>query len=482
MNKLNEMECAKAGILRQLATSHHGTSITIGGVDGKGDDATNELSYLILKVAQELKLAISIYMRVHEGTPDEFMIRGIECNQAVAGGIPAFVNDKRTILNFVEDYGIPLEEAREYNLEGCVRPCLSRFGGARASWPSLNGPKLLELVIYNGWDPRTGKHVGLKTGDPRTFTSIEQWIEAWQKQYEYCLRLLRGVALFAWHIHGQVYASPYESALTNDCLDKGEDLERGGTRHPQLVLPASTLQVRANTGNSLQAIKKLVYDEQRITVDELLDACAHDFEGNGREQIREMLLAAPKYGNDEDEPDEMMKRVSVWTSRLAASSHNPYGYPSGELRSGGGQHYVHGLSVGALPDGRKAWLPLADGGISPMAGTDTRGPTAVMRSAAKIVDIHGNRAAVLNQKCSPTLVRTRENMMKLAAMIRTFFEDYLGFMVQYNIVGREQLLAAKAHPEEHRDLIVRIGGYSVYFVEISPTLQDEIIARTEQEL
>ncbi|UCG65840.1 MAG: formate C-acetyltransferase/glycerol dehydratase family glycyl radical enzyme, partial [Deltaproteobacteria bacterium] len=133
------------------------------------------------------------------------------------------------------------------------------------------------------------------------------------------------------------------------------------------------------------------------------------------------------------------------------------------------------------PDGRKAWLPLADGGISPMAGTDTRGPTAVMRSAAKIIDIHANRTAVLNQKFSPALLSTRENIMKLATMIRTFFEDYLGWMVQYNIVSREHLLAAKAHPEEHRDLLVRIGGYSVYFVEISPALQDEIIARTEQE-
>ncbi len=481
LNKFNEMECAKPGILRKLAASHHGTSVTIGGVDRKGNDATNELSYLVLKVAKELKLAVSIYVRVHENTPDDFLIRGIECNRAVGGGIPSFINDKRSILNFVEDCGIPIEEAREYDLEGCVRPCFSHSGGDRESWPSLNGPKLLELVMYNGFDPRTKKQVGLQTGDPRTFTSIEQWIEAWQKQYEYCFRLLRNVALFAWHIHAQVYASPYDSALTNDCLDKGTDVERGGTRYPQLVLN-SVLHVRANMGNSLEAMKKLVYEEKKITVEQLLDACAHNFEGNGRERIREMLLAAPKYGNDEDEPDEMMKRVSMWTSRLAASYRNPYGYLSGEFRPGGGQHYVHGLSVGALPDGRKAWQPLADGGISPMAGSDIKGPTAVMRSAARIVDIHANRGAVLNQKFSPALVSTRENVLKLVSMIRTYFEDYLGWMVQYNILSREQLLAAKTHPEENRDLLVRIGGYSAYFVELPPALQDEIIARTEQEL
>ncbi len=482
LNKINEMDCAKAGILRKLATSHHGTSVTIGGVDGKGNDATNELSYLILKVAKELKLAVSIYLRVHDGTPDEFMIRAIECNRAVGGGIPSFINDKRTVLNYAEDYvGIPVEEARDYVLEGCVHAKMGRSGGNRKFWPSISGPKLLELAMNNGLDPRTGKQVGPQTGDPRAFASIEQWIDAWQRQFEYCFRLERDVARFGWHIHGQLYAYPYSSALTDNCLDKGKDVERGGTRYPQLVLASSTLQVRANTGNSLEAIKRLVYVEKKLSVDQVLDACAHNFEGNGRERIREMLLAAPKYGNDEDDPDDMMKRVSVWTSRLAASDCNPYGYACGEVRSGGGQHYVHGLKVGALPDGRKAWLPLADGGISPMAGTDTKGPTAVMRSAARIIDIHANRGAVLNQRFSPALVSTRDNILKVVSIIRTFFEDYLGWMIQFNILSREQLLAAKAHPEEYRDLLVRIGGYSVYFVEIPPALQDEIIARTEQE-
>ena len=307
------------------------------------------------------------------------------------------------------DDGIALENARVYALEGCVRPFLpTSSGGANFSENRFNGPKLLELVMYNGWDPRTGKQFGPQTGDPRTFTSIEDWIKAWEKQCEYWGEPTFGrIRNFAFHFCGLIYATPFTSALADDCIEKGADLIRGGGRYPQLY-GLTLAHVRANMADSLMAIKKFVYDEHKLTIDEILDACSHDFEGGTREQIRQMLLSAPKYGNDEDEPDEIMKSLSIFLSKNIRSCPNPYGYPTREGRNGAAGHVTAGMFVGALPDGRKAYTPLADGGCSPTAGADHKGPTAVLRSAYKTVDVHVNSETVLNQKLSPSLVNTRE--------------------------------------------------------------------------
>jgi formate C-acetyltransferase len=477
--KLNEMDCVRPGIWKVISQGEMDLNITLGGVDREGNDATNELSYLMLKVTQELKLPINVYVRVNEATPDEFLVKAIEANRAVAGGIPAFMGDKRVIANFVED-GVAIEDAREYAAYACVHQKLPHTG-IHFTASAMNGPKLLELVMYNGYDPRTERKLGLETGDPRSFTSIEDWIEAYEKQFKYWFDRFHSYAKFGFQIRGQLFAFPFNSAIVYDCLDKGLDVLRGGARYNQTD-GVWYCHPRANSYDGLMAIKKLVYDEKKITVDELLDACAHNFEGNERrEQIQQMLLSAPKYGNDDDEPDEIARRLSFFFSGEVRSHPNPWGYPTNQIRHGGAIHILDGSFVGATPDGRKAWRPLSDGGISPMRGADKKGPTAVLRSAAKIVDIHTERASVLNQKFSPALINTRENIMKVVSMLRTFFEDYMGNMIQYNIVSNEQLLDAKAHPEQYRDLVVRIGGYSAYFVELSPELQDEVIARTAQE-
>ena len=477
--KINEMDIMRPGNRKMTGAGSYGTHVTIGGVDRDGNDATNELTYLSLKIGKELKTPISIYLRVHENTPDELMKRAIETNRAVGGGIPSFLNDERVIPNLVQD-GVTLEDARDWVGFGCVHPHIAHGSGQYNNFPVFNAPKCLELVMYNGFDPRTGKQIGLQTGDPRSFKSIEDWIDAWQKQFEYWFTFLNQIGNIGWHIRSQIYAIPFHSALVNDCLAKGKDVFRGGLRYPQLLL-GSLCMLRANTADSLMAIKRLVYDEKKLTVDELLDACAHNFEGGGRGQIQQMLLAAPKYGNDEDEPDEMMKRLSMWMSHFVPSVNGPYGYPKRDCRQGAAAHYTAGRLVGALPDGRKAWEPLADGGISPFRGADKQGPTAVLRSAFKIINTNENRSAVLNQKISPALLGTEENVMKLIALIRTFFNDYHGYMIQFNILSREQLLEAKVHPEEYRDLVVRVGGFAAYFVELPPMLQDEVITRTEQQ-
>ena len=477
--KLNEMDCVRPGLWKIISQGEMDLNITLGGVDREGNDATNELSYLMLRVTQELKLPINVYVRVHEGTHDEFIIRAIEANRAVAGGVPAFMGDKRVIANLVED-GIAIEDAREYAAYACVHQKLPHCS-IHFTASAMNGPKLLELVMYNGYDPRTKKRLGLETGDPNSFTSIEDWIQAFEKQFKYWFDRFHSYPRFGFQIRGQLFAFPFNSAIVYDCMDKGLDVLRGGARYNQTD-GVWYCHPRANTYDSMMAIKKLVYDEKKLTVDEIIDACANNFEGDERrEQIRQMLMAAPKYGNDEDEPDEIARRISFFMSHETRAHLNHWGYPTNHIRHGGAIHIYDGLFVGALPDGRKAYTPLADGGVSPMRGADKKGPTAVLRSAAKIVDIHTERASVLNQKFSPALVNTRENIMKVVSMIRTFFEDYMGNMIQYNIVSNEQLLDAKAHPEKYRDLVVRIGGYSTYFVELSPELQDEVIARTAQE-
>jgi pyruvate formate-lyase/glycerol dehydratase family glycyl radical enzyme len=476
--KLNEMESMRPGFWKKADPGDEGTHVTIGGVDRKGNDATNELTYLILKVTQELKLPIAVYVRVHEKTPDELMVRSIEVNRSVAGGIPAFINDKRVIPNLVED-GIAIDDAREYAAFGCVHPNIPHCSGQYAVYPDFNGAKCLELVMYNGRDLRTGKWVGPQTGDPRSFKSTEDWVEAWQKQVRYWYPLFLDIGKFGHHILGQLYALPFNSALLADCLVNGKDVLRGGGRYRQFS-PITFCHDRADTADSLTAIKKLIYEDKKITVGDLLDACESNFEGEKHERICQMLLQAPKYGNDEDEPDEMRARLSLWMQRFIRSFRDAYGHPVTVEGNGAASHYRMGQVVGALPNGRKAWEPLSSGAIDPSPGADKKGPTAVIRSASKVVDIHASRSAVFNQKLSPALVNTRENILKVVDMIRVYFEDYLGFQIQYNIVNREQLIAAKSNPEQFRNLVVRVGGYSAYFIELPPILQDDIIARTEQ--
>lgn len=479
--KINEMENLKTGeVWTQIGPGNTGTHIFLGGVDQWGDDASNELSFLILRAVHELKLRVGVYLRVHEGTPDALMHKAILANKVIGGGGPAFMNDKRIIGNFVED-GYPIEEARNYTGVGCVHSYITESEGMHGMGPSLNTAKSLELVMYNGWDPRTQQQVGLATGDPCTFTSIADWLDAWKRQQEHFHRFYHPLFNYAWHVRGQIHALPFCSALTNDCLDKGKDVLRDGVRYPQSHMPTYE-PVRANIADGLMAIKHWVYDEKKLTTKEILDACKGNFEGDSGEQIRQMLLAAPKYGNDYQEADSLMAEVSHWNSKDIRKMANPFGYPVKDMRSGAGLHYQHGRYVGALPDGRKAYDCLSDGGISPMAGADVNGPTAVICSVGKAIDIHSNRSAVLNQKLSSLLLDSKENIEKLSILIKTFFFDFLGYQIQFNIIDRERLVAAKSNPVEHRDLVVRVGGYSAYFVDLPPIIQDEIINRTDQQI
>jgi formate C-acetyltransferase len=230
----------------------------------------------------------------------------------------------------------------------------------------------------------------------------------------------------------------------------------------------------------LIAIKELIYRERKITIDELIEACASNFEGEKGESIHHLLKSAPKYGNDLGEPEEMYRLLNDRIAAIGWSRKGYFGYPKRDIKNGASQHYSHGKVVGALPNGRKAGIPLADGGISPSAGCDTKGPTVTLRSVAKAVDFSHNRSAILNQKMPKALLKTKEQRKRFLDLIETYFRDYNGYQIQWNIQDREVYLEAQANPEAYKNLIVRVGGYSAYFVELDPILQDEIIARTEQ--
>ncbi|MFC1870435.1 pyruvate formate lyase family protein [Chloroflexota bacterium] len=472
--KFAEMEIVSPSTRRM--EGNHGNKVTLGGVDRQGEDATNELTYMILHVVGQTKMAEPApQLRCHSGTPRELMLKAAWTNLQT-GAHPAFLNDGQIIPGLLSD-GASLEDARDYYLLGCVHPF--PWGATSGNVFLINGGKVFELVMYNGFDPRTGKKLGIETGDPRTFRSIDDWISAFTKQWEYVSSIALRANNAGFRILAEHYAVPFMSSLQPDCLQKGLDILRGGARYPQFTGEIFN-RLYADIADSLMAIKKLVYDDQIISVDELIEACANNFEGESGERIRDMLLMAPKYGNDLGEPEEIYRQLNDSVSEITRSLTGHFGYAKRDTRNGADSHVAHGKVTSALPNGRKAGMPLADGAISPVAGCDTKGPTATLRSAAKAVNWKTIRSAILNQKMPKTLLKTTDQLNHFVDLIETYFQDYNGYQIQWNIEDAEVYQAAKVNPSAYKDLIVRVGGYSAYFIELDPILQDQIIARTEQ--
>ncbi|MCL5952587.1 MAG: hypothetical protein M1132_12860 [Chloroflexi bacterium] len=453
------------------------TRTTLGGVDRSGNDASNSLTYLILHIAGHLKLGVPIYLRWHSGTRRELMLKAVETNMQI-GSEPAFHNDEHIIPGLVAD-GVSLEDARDYLVDGCAHPY--PYGSIYGTYHFIDGAKVFELVMYNGHDPRTGKQLGIQTGDPVEFESIEDWIGAFQKQWEYVYdTVLKGFKIGEL-VKMQVYSQPFASALSPDCIQKGQDVHAGGVRYPQFTGDVYN-KIYADVVDSLVAINEWIYRKRTLSVSELIQVCMSDFAGERGEVIRRMLESAPKFGNDLGKPEETYRILNDYAATWGRSRRGQFGYPKRDVKLGGAVHGSHGRIVGALPSGRKAGMPLADGGISPCAGVDTQGPTVTMRSVAKSLAYEGNRTAVLNMKMPKSLLRTRTERERLVDLIESYFVGYNGYQVQWNIQDREFYLAAKAHPSEYKNLIVRVGGYSAYFVELDSLLQDQIIARTEQRI
>ncbi|MBN2062363.1 MAG: formate C-acetyltransferase [Deltaproteobacteria bacterium] len=447
---------------------------TIGGQTADGADASNELSYLILEAAKRCPTPHhTITLRVHKGTPETLMLKAIELVKTGIG-MPAFIGDKSYIGYFLH-HGIPLKEARNYAMAGCIDAALPGKSCMMAVSMFIV-PMVLEITLNNGIFPKTGLQLGPKTGDPDTFTTFDELMIAFKKQFTYFLEFNAEYNNIWVQAHIDGFPDPIRTALMDDPIRIGRNIaERPYFFNNQCVLNVVGM---INAVDSLAAMKKLVFDEKRWSMKELRTALAANWAGH--EEIRKACVAAPKFGNDSDYADSIAAELYRHLSESSATFGTILGgtqKPSGISISTQGPG---GALTGATPDGRFAGEYLADGAVSPVQGMDTNGPTAVIKSAAKI-DHTPMQATLLNMKFHPSALADEEDMQKLAVLIKTYFE-LGGKHVQFNIVDRETLIAARNDPEKYKDLIVRVAGYSAYFVNLTPAIQLEIIARSELQM
>ncbi|MCY6960169.1 glycyl radical protein [Clostridium brassicae] len=456
-------------------------NLIVGGQTPEGKDATNELSYMCLDATGSLKLPQpSLSVRIWSKTPEEFLIRTCELTR-LGTGLPAYYNDEVIIPTLINQ-GLTLEDARDYAIVGCVEP---QKPGKTDGWYDaafFNLAKVLELSINNG--KIDGKQVGPKTGEVTSFTNIDELIGAYKKQTEYFVTHMVAADNCVDIAHSERAPLPFLSCMLDDCISKGKSIQEGGG-HYRFSGPLGV--GIANVGDSFMAIKKLVFDENKLTLDKLKEAIDTNFGESETdtlkkrvlEQVQQMLLhRSPKFGNDIDEVDEFTREGALIYCKEVEKHTNQRGgkfipglYPV--------SNNVHlGSLVGATPDGRKAFEPLADG-VSPTRGADIKGPTAAANSVAKLEHFIAPSGTLFNQKFNPNSLQGGNGLKNLGSLIRSYF-DQKGMHIQFNVVDKNILIDAQKHPEKYRDLIVRVAGYSAQFVCLDKGIQDDIIKRTEQ--
>lgn len=444
--------------------------LNVGGIKPDGSDAVNDLSYLILDVVKEMKLIQpSACIQISEVNPDGFLKHAL--NVVKEGfGQPSLFNTDVIIKEFLHA-GKSLADARAGGPSGCVT--ISGFGKESCTLTGyMNWPKILELALHDGVDPSTGNQVGLKTGDPSGFTSYQDMFDAYVRQLNYFIDLkIKGNNIIE-RLFAEVMPSPFMSIIVDDCIERSRDYHDGGPRYNVTYIQGVGI---GTVTDSLSAIKHHVYGEGTMSLGALIDAADGDFDD---ERLRQLLLnRTPRYGNDDDRADDIA--VDIFNAYYDALNGRP-NTKGGRYRVNLLPTTVHiyfGRVTGATPDGRKAGEPVSDG-ISPVHGADRNGPTAVIKSSAKI-DHARTGGTLLNQKFLPSFFESDENIDKVLRLVRSYFEME-GHHIQFNVVDEETLREAQANPDKHTDLIVRVAGYSDYFVDIGKELQDEIIARTVQ--
>ena len=492
-----------------------GFNVAIGGQTSEGKDATNALSYLMLKAQEHLLLPQpNLSARLFEGSSQQFVM---ECSRVIGkgSGMPQIFNDK-SIIPALMKQGIARDDAVNYAIVGCVE--LTTHGN-NLGWSDaamFNGVKALELAINGGrcllsenqeisansssfqfpqeqgttlkartCSPEAGQsfdpsleelkptRLGPNLGTLVDFHTYEDLEKAFAGQIHYFTQKMLEACEMVEEAHQLVLPTPFLSCVINDCLDQGLDVTKGGAKYNlsgiQFIQPA-------NIADSLMAIKKLVYDEKRLTPVELLEAIQSNYEG--QEQMRHVLLnAAPKYGNDHDEVDLI---AAKWVEFFAKDLEGKVNYRNGRIHTGlytVSAHVPMGQNVGASADGRRAREPLADGGVSAVYGRDVDGPTSLLKSVSKINSKYGSNGTLLNMKFLPSFFATENGIEKFAGLLRAFVHLDIHH-VQFNVVDKEMLLAAQETPENYRNITIRVAGYTTYFVELTKALQDEIIART----
>lgn len=446
--------------------------INLGGLKKDNTDAVNELTFLILDVIEEMRLLQpSSMVQLSKKNPDRYIKRALKIVKTGFGQPSIFNAD--TIVQELVRQGKTVEDAREGGASGCVEA--GAFGReAYFLTGYFNLPKILEMTLHNGIDPRTGKQVGPVTGNPTVFETFDDFLDAYKRQLQHFIDIkIKGNNIIE-RINAKYMPVPFLSLFIDDCVANAKDYNAGGARYNTSYIQGVGL---GTITDSLTALKYQVFDNRTIATKDFLDALNTDFQGY--DDFRQLLVnSTPKYGNDEDYADDVMKEIFE----------SFYEAVNGRPNTRGGVHRINlmpttchiyfGSMIGALPDGRRAGKPLSEG-ISPVQGADRNGPTAVVKSAAKIDHIRTG-GTLLNQKFLPQVLEDEQGITKLAHLIRAYFKMD-GHHMQFNVVNSDELRRAQDCPDDYRDLIVRVAGYSDYFVDLTPQLQNEIIERTTHE-
>ena len=518
--KLNDLnKCRDAASAEGFAGYSLFQNLIAGGQNKEGEDVTNDLSVMCIQASMHVHLpAPSLSVRVWNGSPHEFLIKAAELTRTGIG-LPAYYNDE-VIIPALQNRGLSLEDAREYNIIGCVEP---QKAGKTEGWHDaafFNMCRPLELVFSNGMDK--GEMVGIPTGDVTQMKTFDEFFDAYKKQMEYCISLLVNADNAIDVAHAERCPLPFLSCMIDDCLKEGKSVQEGGAVYNFTGPQGFGI---ANMADGLFAVRKLVYEDKKVSMKELKEALAWNYDKGldaqsagdmtemimkamqkaGRnvdastaegllktfmgmkpgeqktqrfKEIHDMIDEVPKFGNDIPEVDYFAREVAYTYSKPLQKYNNPRGgkfqaglYPVSANVPLGGQ-------TGATPDGRYAHTPVADG-VSPSAGKDVKGPTAAATSVSRLDHFIVSNGTLFNQKFHPSALSGREGLEKFVALIRGYF-DQKGMHMQFNVVDRQTLLDAQEHPEKYKHLVVRVAGYSALFTTLSRSLQDDIIRRTEQ--
>ncbi len=482
--KLNEINYYYGEKIAIQNSADLGQSISLGGYTEQGEDATAEMDFNVLDAAKYLKLPqpplTCLYTNRMSGKFLEKVLDVIDTGI----GMPQFVNSevmiKRALNLFgASKKGLTIEKARRT----CIGACVGSYIPYETGHPVEGQPnlgKVLELTMNNGFDPRTKKQVGPKTGDLVSFKDFEELYAAFEKQLQFCEDTLRQYSWIGTILCAEYLPVAWRSLLTGGCIETGTEVWNGGANY---YTTAQITVAGVDAANGLMAVKYLVYDEKKLTMAELKKALAANFEGES-EHVGRLCYEAPKHGNDLPEVNKMVRRVYDSIFQAFQNVNGGGNYISTEIKSAPDSytksiHNLMGLVTGALPTGKKAGVALTDGSLSAMPGTDTHGPTALVMSAAKGQDAIKFTATHMNMKLPPDQLKTRKGRENVLNLVKTYFDND-GYHIQFNVLDTATLRDAQKHPEKYRDLVVRVAGFSAFFTRLHPGVQDEIIARTEQ--
>jgi trans-4-hydroxy-L-proline dehydratase len=468
----NQPAPPKVGVTAQESNTYTDFClINLGGLTESGEDATNDLTYIILDVIEEMRLLQpSSMVQVSKKNPDRLLKRTLEITKT-GFGQPSIFNTDAIIQEMLRQ-GKSIIDARNGGASGCVET--GAFGKESYILTGyFNIPKVLEITLHNGIDPRTSNQIGLATGDPASFNSFEEFMTAFKKQLNYFIDIKIKGNLIIERLWAKYLPAPFMSILVDDCVKIGKDYNNGGARYNSSYIQGVGM---GSITDCLSSIKYSVYQDKKISINEMINALNSNFEG--KENIRKMFLdEIPKYGNDDDKADDLLREVfEMYYSAIDGRPNTKGGHFRINLLPTT-CHVYFGSVIGATPDGRLAKKPLSEG-ISPVQGADRNGPTAVIKSASKIDHLRTG-GTLLNQKFTPQILDDESGRLKVLHLIRSYFKMD-GHHIQFNVVDVETLIKAQKEPENYRDLIVRVAGYSDYFVNLGVDLQNEIIYRTEQ--